>query len=233
VSVRRGLATTALAAGILLATGAPAGASRPAARDFVAAIDNPFFPLKPGTVLRYAGTQDRRRSRTVVTVTHGTRAILGVRCVAVHDDLALDGKPAERTTDWYAQDRQGTVWYFGERSFERLKGRWVLSDGSWQAGVNGARQGILMEAHPHPGDHYRQEFLRGHAEDAATVLSTTASAAVPAGRFHPAVLTRETSRLEPGVVEHKLYGRGVGEVRSLLVRGGAEEQHLVAVRRTR
>jgi hypothetical protein len=207
--------------------GSPANA--PAADGFVRTIDNKYLPLKPGTVLRYKGTKDGQPSDVNYAVTDKTKKILGVRCVVVHDTLSINGHPEERTTDWFAQDTRGNVWYFGEDSFDLVNGTWVRSDGSWQAGVDGAQQGIVMEATPRVGDTYRQEYYAGHAEDMAQVLSTDASVTVPAGRFVGAVKTRDWTPLEPSVAEHKYYAPGVGEVRSVMVKGGTDQESLVSV----
>jgi hypothetical protein len=195
--------------------------SMPAPSAFVRTIDNPFFPLRPGTTLRYAGTEGGERTTDTVTVTRKTKVILGVRAVVVIDVVTVGGKPSERTNDWYAQDRRGNVWYVGEDSFDRKNGKWVRNDGSWQAGVDGARAGIIMKARPRIGDTYRQEYYKGHAEDVGRVLRVSRGT----------IETRDWSPLEPGVVEHKWYRRGVGEAKSMLVKGGSERQVLVSVKR--
>jgi hypothetical protein len=128
---------------------------------FVRTIDNPYLPFRPGTTFVHRGTKDRDPTEVRVTVTRATKRILGVRTVVVLDRSTVAGRPEEKTYDWYAQDRRGNVWYFGEDSFDYVKGKWVRNDGSWQAGVGGARPGIVMEAAPKPGDTYRQEFRRG------------------------------------------------------------------------
>ena len=192
-------------------------------------IDNPWFPLKPGTTYRYVGIKDGQPSRDVVVVTHQTRTIQGVPCVAVQDQLYVRGKLHERTTDWYSQDRQGNVWYFGEQTAELDRnGRVTSTEGTWLAGVNGAKPGIYMPAHPRVGQTGRQEYYKGHAEDhfrVAAVIGTVASGA------EASVLTEETTPLEPGVLDNKLYVRGVGTVTELTVKGGSERNQLVSVTR--
>ena len=201
----------------------------PPAADFGDPIDNRFFPLEPGTVLRYSGQENGTPAEGKLVVTHRTKMILGIRAVVVRDSLWLDGKPEERTTDWYAQDRQGNVWYLGEDSFNNVNGKWKRNKGSWLSGVDGARPGIIMEAYPHVGDSYQQEDYPGHAEDHAQVLSTDASVSVPFGDFDHALKTKEWTPLEPGVTEHKFYAAGIGEVRSIIVQGIPEEMKLVSV----
>jgi len=143
----------------------------PSPSDFVTRIDNKYFPLRPGTTFSFRGTQEGKASRVTVFVTHKTKSILGIRAVVVLDQVFVDGKREEKTFDWYAQDRHGNVWYLGEDSSDFANGKWVRSDGSWEAGVKGAKAGIVMKANPSVGDVYRQEYYAGHAEDMAKVLS--------------------------------------------------------------
>jgi len=223
----------ALLVAIVLALAPVAVASTPPRpADFVAHVDNPWFPLTPGTVYVYRGIKDGKPSRDVVTVTHATRTIEGVRATSVHDDLYVEGRLAERTTDWYAQDRAGNVWYFGEDTAELdAKGRVTSREGSWLAGVHGARPGIYMPARPVVGRRGRQEYLKGHAEDHFRVVSLDASVSAPALSSRHALLTEEWTPLEPGVLDHKLYVRGIGTVLEHTVKGGSERNALVSVRR--
>jgi hypothetical protein len=203
----------------------------PPANAFVRTVDNPYFPLRPGTRLHYEGTADGERATDTDTVTRQTKTILGIKAVVVLDVATAGGKPSEKTYDWYAQDKRGNVWYLGEDSFDRKNGKWVRNDGSWQAGVDGAKAGIIMEGKPRAGDTYRQEYYKGHAEDVGRVLRTDVGVSTPYGSFRHALQTRDWSPLEARVVEHKYYARGIGEVRSLLVKGGAERMALVSVQR--
>jgi hypothetical protein len=216
---------------LVLASGAGASPPfRPAT--FVAHVDNPWFPLEPGTVYVYRGIDGGRASRDVVTVTHATRMIDGVRATAVRDLVYLDGRLAERTTDWYAQDGAGNVWYLGEATEELdPDGRVTSREGSWLAGVGGAEPGIFMPARPVVGDGGRQEYLKGHAEDHFRVVALHVKVESPARSSRQALMTEEWSPLERGVLEHKLYVRGVGTVREQTVRGGDERQALISVRR--
>src|SRR4051794_8360107 len=222
------LLTAAGVAGLLAA----GGASSDAGPSFARHVSNPWFPLKPGTRFVYRGVKDGKRSQDVVTVTRRTKTIQGAPCVAVRDLLYLRGGLKERTTDWYAQDRAGNVWYFGERTAELdRRGRVRTTEGSWQAGVRGAKPGIYMPAHPRVGQTGRQEYLRGHAEDHFRVKSLSARVHTPAASSRHALLTSEWTPLEPGVLDHKYYVRGIGTVLEQTVRGGDERNTLVSVRR--
>src|SRR4051812_6669448 len=199
---------------------------------FTARVDNPWFPLRPGTTYVYRGVKDGEPVRDIVTVTHRIRKIRDAPCVVVSDRLYARGRLAERTTDWYSQDARGNVWYFGEATAELdARGRVTTTEGSWQAGRDGAKAGIYMPARPVPGRFGRQEFYEGHAEDHFRVLSLRAAVRVPYTSSHRALLTKEWTPLEPGVVDHKLYVRGIGTVLEQTVKGGDERQELVSVTR--
>jgi hypothetical protein len=203
----------------------------PAHTGFVRAVTNPWFPLRPGTTFVYTGVKDGERGRDVVHVTGRTKTIRDVRCTAVEDRLYVNGRLAERTTDWYAQDANGNVWYFGEATAE-LDGRERVTsrEGSWVAGVDGAKPGVLMPAHPRIGQSFRQEYYQGHAEDLFSVLSVSASVVVPYTASTHALLTKEWTPLEPDIVDHKLYVRGIGLVGEETIKGGDERFELREVR---
>jgi len=212
-------------------TSIPAGAIEPGASyhptidptNFRAVVDNPWFPLKPGSTYIYTGVKDGKPSRDVYTVTHTTKKIDGVLCVAINDQLSEAGKLFERTTDYYTQDLQGNVWYFGEATAELdPTGKVTSTEGSWLAGNNGAQPGIFMEADPVVGHAFRQEYDAGNAEDQYAVVSRASPINVPYGTFTNALLTKETTRLEPGVLDHKYYVKGVGEVAEITVKGPPE-----------
>ena len=225
--MRKAMAALGLVA--ILVAGCGSGSSR---TRFSARVDNPWFPLRPGTVYVYRGVKDGKTARDVVTVTHGIKTIEGARCVVVKDRLFLDGKLEERTSDWYSQDRRGNVWYFGEATAELdAHGRVTTTEGSWQAGRDGAKAGIYMPARPVPGRFGRQEFYEGQADDHFRVLSLRAAVRVPYTSSHRALLTKEWTPLEPGVIDHKLYVRGIGTVLEQTVEGGDERQELVSVTR--
>ncbi len=198
---------------------------------FSTTIDNPFLPFVPGTVMRYRETGSDGRGRDVVRVTHRTKQIQGVKTVVVRDRAFLRGELVEDTFDWYAQDRRGNVWYFGENTKEYENGQVVSTEGSWKAGRDGARAGIVMKAHPRVGVTYRQEFSPDVAEDQATVLSRDAAVTVPYGSFRNVLRTKDFTALEPSTVENKFYARGIGSVLEKLVRGGRERVVLVSVSR--
>jgi hypothetical protein len=186
----------------------------PPASDFVTSIDNPWMPLPVGTEWHYVGQTDEGTERTVVTVTPATRMVAGVRTTVVHDVVHLNGTLLEDTFDWFAQDSAGNVWYFGEDTKE-YAGKKVDRSGSWESGVHGAKPGIAMLAHPTVGKTYRQEYLRGQAEDEGKVLATDGSAKVPYGDMTGLLKTLDFTRLEPKADEHKFYARGVGMVFSV------------------
>ena len=195
---------------------------------FSTRIDNPWFPLAPGTVYVYTGSEGGKRTRDVVTVTNRTITIEGVRCRVVRDLVYTNGRLTEPTSDYYAQDRAGNVWYFGEDTAELdQNGHVKTREGTWRAGVNGARGGILMPGHPVLGRAYRQEFLKGHAEDFARAIAVFRTVTGPPGQS--ALLTEEWSPLEPGVLDHKMYVRGVGDVLERTVKGGDEQLELRSV----
>jgi hypothetical protein len=184
--------------------------------NFVDKIGNRFFPLDPGTTFVYGGQTEKGTEHNVVEVTHETRSIMGIECIAVHDTVSVEGELTseliEDTIDWYAQDRDGNVWYFGEESKQFEDGVLVSIDGSWMAGVDDAQPGIIMEANPTPHDFYRQEFAIGQAEDDAEVVALGQSVDVPFVSSGEALETEESSALEPGVLERKFYVPDVGFV---------------------
>ena len=198
-----------------------AAASLPAIAptNFVRSVTNPFFPLRPSTTFFYIGEKDGVPTSDTVKVTHKTKQILGVTTTVVRDQAFESGVLVEDTIDWYAQDVHGNVWYFGEDTKELDEhGHIISTEGSWQAGVDGAQPGIIMEAHPRVGDRYQQEFAAGVAEDMAQVLSLDASACVGYGCFDGLLLTKEWTPLERGVVEQKYYKKGVGFIRGVMVK---------------
>ena len=192
-------------------------------------IDNPYFPLVPGTTFIYDGTDGNRTTQDIVAVTDQTRTIKGVQNRVVHDTVYENGKLVEDTFDWYAQDDAGNVWYFGELSTQYKNRKVTGQEGSWEAGVNGASEGIIMEAKPKAGDTYAQETASGVAEDQATVVSLNKSVCVPYGCFSNVLKTREFTPLEPGVIDEKYYAPGVGDIKEATVQGGSEELTLTTV----
>jgi hypothetical protein len=200
--------------------------------NFVAVIDNRYFPLKPGTTFRYQGVaEDGKTPQTdVMVVTHRKKRILGVDCTVVRDTVSSQGRAIEKTFDWYAQDRDSNVWYMGEDTRELQHGRFVKAVDSWTAGIAGAKPGIIMPGAPAPGQRYRQEYYPGHALDQARVLGPGGPVTVSYGSFKRTLLTVETApKLDPGVAERKYYVAGLGDVKEHTVSGNREEIRLVSV----
>ncbi len=199
--------------------------------NFVATIDNPYFPLRPGTAFHYQGMSEGTPQTDDMVVTDRTKQILGVTCTVVRDTVSEHGKAIERTFDWYAQDKQGNVWYMGEDSLELKHGRLVRASDSWESGVDGAEPGIIMLADPKAGDVYRQEYYPpGKALDEAHVRGFEADVNVPYADFRRALVTEEWSPVEPQL-EQKSYVAGIGEVEEHLTEGGNEHFDLVGVTR--
>lgn len=192
--------------------------------NFVAGIDNPFFPLRPGTTFIYEKQTADGLERVEFAVTHTTKVILGVTCIEVRDVVKVDGAVLEDTLDWFAQDTAGNVWYFGENTGEYEDGRVVNIDGSFTAGIDEAKPGIVMQAQPVVGDFYRQEFSLDNAEDNAEVLSLTESATVPFGTFSGCLKTEETTPITPGALEHKFYAPGIGQVLTIDLESGERSE---------
>lgn len=200
--------------------------------NFVSQVDNPYFPLKPGTTWIYEGSREGHAQRAVMTVTNATKMILGVQCLVIQDDVTEEGQIVEQTQDWYAQDKAGNVWYFGESFKERQDDGSFSTQGSWVAGVDGVQPGIIMEGQPRIGDSYNQERASGVAEDMARVIGRGESATVRYGTFSNVLVTEESTPLEPGYVEHKYYAPGVGNVLILATQGGQERMELVSMAAT-
>jgi hypothetical protein len=244
---RNVLAVLALAVATLIgtvaATSAWAQTAPPAASDpcatyqpqvpdpsqFVSVIDNPYYPLPVGRTLVYRGVRDGQNQTDRVTVTDQTKVIDGITATVVHDVATHDGNLLEKTTDWYAQDDQGNVWYLGEDTKAYEPNGKIDTSGSWQTGVNGAKPGIIMEADPQVPDAYRQECLAGQALDTAWVVRVGGSMKVPYGTVHHVLRSLEVTELEPDVVDEKVYGRGLGIVFEHALAGGQEVARLVRV----
>ena len=202
----------------------------PPQSSFSARVDNPWFPLLRGIRWVYTGVKDGKPTRDVVLVTHQTKTIDGVPCVAVSDRLYMRGRLEERTTDWYSQDSHGNVWYFGENTAELdARGRVTSTEGSWQAGVSGAKAGIYIPGHPRLGQTGLQEFLKGHAEDHFKIIGLFGTVAPP-GKANT-LLTKEWTPLEPDVIDHKMYVRGIGSVLEQSQQGPNERNELISIRR--
>ena len=202
----------------------------PPPSSFSTHVNNPWFPVVPGTRYMYRGVKDGKPSQDIMIVTHETRTIAGVRCVVVSDRLWLSGHLEERTTDYYAQDKEGNVWYFGEETEELDEHGHVTSrEGTWHAGTDGAVPGIYIPGNPKVGQTARQEYYKGHAEDHFRVVSIDRS--VLGSGTANAVLTEEWTPLEPGVLDHKLYVRGIGTVLEQSQKGANERNELISVQK--
>lgn len=187
---------------------------------FTPGSSNPYFPLVEGTVFNYRSkTKDGIETETFV-VTSDTKVIQGVTTRVIQDDVWLDGVLIEHTFDWFAQDQDGNVWYFGEdaTNIDPTTGA-INHDGSWETGKQGAQAGIIMLVHPAVGDSYDEENAPGLAEDHAEVLSIDERVNVPAGHFTGCLQTKNTTPLEPGAIEGKYYAPGVGLVLDVDVTG--------------
>lgn len=196
--------------------------------DFVSQIDNEYWPMAPGTEWRYRESDPRGNAVKVrVVVTDRTRQIQGIDATVVHDIVSDRGELIENTFDWYAQDVCGNVWYMGEKTKEYENGQVVNTEGSWEAGVDGAYAGVVMPADPQVGLAYRQEYYAGEAEDAAEVLSLVEKAQVPFDRFDDVLLTKDFTPLHPKILEYKMYAPGVGPVLVVGVSGGSDREELM------
>src|SRR4051794_1090469 len=215
------------------APGLPSG-SEPVHLDpasFTTDVTNRYWPLPPGARWVYESTDaDGTAQHVEVTVLDETYEVAaGIEARVVHDVVMQDGALLEDTRDYYAQDADGNVWYAGEQTTEYPPGEPQSTEGSWEAGVDGARAGIAVPAAPHPGQSYSQEYLKGEAEDRAVVLSTDEKVQTPTGTYTGALLTRETTPLEPEVAELKFYVPEVGQVLTLQTSGGSEREALTQV----
>jgi hypothetical protein len=201
--------------------------------DFTTEIDNPYWPMRPGSRWVYRETDgEGGEQRVVVTVTDRTRKLAnGVTARVVRDTVTEKGALVEDTFDWYAQDAQGNVWYLGEATKEYENGRVKTTAGSWEAGVDGGEAGVIMPAAPEVGLRYRQEYLPGEAEDRGAILSVDEQAEVRFGHFDDVLLTKDYTPVEPKVLEYKLYARGVGPVLVFGVSGGGGTEELLRYER--
>lgn len=179
---------------------------------FTVSIDNTYFSLKPGTTFIYRSTTEDGVETNKVVVTDKTKIVMGVTCRVVWDRVWLNDKLIEETYDWYAQDKEENVWYFGEDSKEYENEKVVSTKGSWESGINGAMPGIVMQAKLKAGELYRQEYYKGEAEDMAEVVSLNETVTVPYGSFDKCIKTKDWTPLSPNVVEYKYYSSTTGSV---------------------
>lgn len=195
--------------------------------EFTTTIDNPYYPLIPGTRFIYEGVTPDGREHNVVEVTSETKTVMGVTTRVVHDSVSVNSQPAEETFDWFAQDSHGNVWYFGEQTTTSAG-----TKGSFEAGINSALPGIVMLGAPTVGDQYRQEYAKGQAEDLAKVLSLNGTETVSFGGLHTGlVVTEDTNPLDPSSIEHKYFAKGIGLMLSANVAGPTERIELTGVQK--
>jgi hypothetical protein len=197
--------------------------------DFAAEIDNPYFPMAPGSRWVYKESDPKGNAQMVeVTVTTRSKDITDISATVVHDKVSAGGELVENTFDWYAQDACGNLWYLGEKTKEYENGQVVSTAGSWEHGVDGAMAGVVMPGEPQVGQSYREEFFAGEAEDQGEILSLAQQAQVPAGHFTDVLLTEESTPLHKRVLEYKLYAPGVGPVLVFGVSGGSDTERLLS-----
>jgi hypothetical protein len=220
-------------------SGQPTGSSLPIGADpvnldpadFSADITNPYWPMKPGTrwIYRSVEADGVKQDIAIVATTTTKKLANGITARVVRDTAREEGQIVEDTLDWYAQDANGNVWYLGEQTAEFENGKIVSRAGSWEAGKDGAMPGIMLPAQPQDGQKYRQEYKKGEAEDNGEVLATGNLVEVQAGRYDKALVTIDTSTIEPDVMEYKFYAPGVGPVLALDISGGTAREGLVKV----
>ncbi|MCA1706904.1 MAG: hypothetical protein LC808_28030 [Actinobacteria bacterium] len=201
--------------------------------NFTAEISNPYLPFVTGKRWTYREIDEKgTRLKVVVVVTTETKKMAnGITARVVRDTVSEGGSIVEDTFDWYAQDDEGNVWYMGEKTAEFENGKITSRHGSFEAGVDGALPGIIMPAHPEPGLAYRQEYLKGEAEDNGEILSVEEMADAPLGHFDNLVLEKNTITIEPKVLEYKFYAKGIGQVLALGVSGGGGREELLKIDR--
>ncbi len=245
ITTRAAIAICSLAASVPLAacggdesdagaqSGLPQG-SEPANLDpaeFTTEIDNPYWPMSPGSRWVYSEVEGNSEQKVVVTVTDKTKKIAnGVEARVVNDVVSENGVPVEVTDDYYAQDADGNIWYLGEDTAEYENGKVSSRGGSFEAGVDGAEAGVALPADPRDGMTCRQEYYKGEAEDTGEVLSVDEQAEVPFGHFTDVLMTKDLNPLEPKSLEHKFYAKGVGPVLTLDVSGAAGREDLLSYR---
>ena len=195
--------------------------------DFVDGIDNPYLPYTPGSRWVYEGVSEDGNEQIEVEVLDERREVMGISAVVVRDTVSVDGVVAEDTFDWFAQDADGNVWYLGEDSTSFECGEPVSTEGSWEAGVDGALPGIVMPAEPEAGFSYRQEYYEGEAEDLGRIEEVGVAKSIGLGDYDDVVVTTDWNPLEPDVVEQKWYARDVGLIYEEHIVGGDETVELV------
>ncbi len=197
--------------------------------NFVDVIDNKYMPLEIGTAYIYEGTTEDGFEHIEVVVTPDKKDIMGVTCTVVSDQVKIDGVLEEATYDWYAQDKDGNVWYFGEDSKTYENGKVKSTEGSWEAGIDGALPGIVMKSNIKKDDTYRQEYYYKHAEDMAQIIGFEESVKIGANSYTNVLKTKEWTPLESGFTEEKYYAAGVGMIAEEIILGGQGRIELIDV----
>jgi hypothetical protein len=195
--------------------------------NFVDVVDNPYLSFKPGMRWVYEGESEGEAERTEIIVTTERRDIQGISATIVRDTVSAAGRIAEDTYDWYAQDKDGNVWYLGEDTTAYEEGGTTSKEGSWEYGVDGALPGIVMLANPTVGDSYRQEYYQGHAEDVAEVVKVGETKKIDIGEYTAVVVTEDWNPLDPEIIENKYFAPGVGLIFAQHTAGPAESEELV------
>ncbi len=197
--------------------------------DFSSNVNNKYFTLTPGKKMIYEAKTEDGIEKIEVYVTHETKTVMGIKTTVVWDRVWFNGELIEDTKDWYAQDKEGNVWYFGEESKELLDGKIISTAGSWESGVDGAKPGIIMKATPKIGETYQQEYYKGKAEDKADILALDEVVTVPLGTFNNCIKTLDYTPLEPDVREHKSYCPEAGGVVLEVDLDGGERVELLSI----
>ncbi len=192
--------------------------------DFTTNINNKYLAFTPGTTYFYEGKTEEGTEKIEVYVTNNIKKIMGVNVLEVRDRVWLNDELIEDTKDWYAQDKYGNVWYFGEDSKEIVNGKVASTSGSWVAGFYDAKPGIVMQANPQIGETYRQEYYKGQAEDMADVVALGVKVKVKYGSFENCLQTRDWNPLEPGADEYKYYCPEIG---NMVLEVGIEDKEQV------
>jgi major membrane immunogen (membrane-anchored lipoprotein) len=196
--------------------------------DFVQQIDNPYWPMAPGSKWVLTQTDlEGNKERIEITVTNRKKTIQGIEATVVRDVVSQDGALVEVTSDWFAQDKDGNLWYMGEDTTEYENGKPTTKAGSWEAGRDGAQAGVFLPGKPEVGMTYRQEYRAGEAEDQTKVLSLDEQVEVPQGFYKDVLMTKDYTPLQPEILEHKFYAKGVGPVLIVGVSGGSFREELV------
>jgi hypothetical protein len=199
--------------------------------DFSTTINNPYFTLTPGTTFIYQNNTEDGIETNKMVVTNLTREVMGVKTLVVWDRVWLNNNLIEETYDWYAQDKMGNVWYFGEESREYENSKVKSTHGSWETGIDGAKPGIIMKASPQVGDSYRQEYYQGEAEDMSDILALNESVTTPYGSFKNCLKTKDWTPLEPDKIENKYFCSDIGQMTVAISLATSEKDELVDVQK--